>query len=135
MKQITQLIIASFATLLMFSCSGKKDMVKIQVASATVDCMGAFPQQCLLVKIGNDTEWTYFYSNIEGFDYEPGYEYVLEVKQEKVENPAMDSSSIKYRLVKEISKTAKVSDNLPPAVTEGQPTEDIEVEVVEEIVE
>ncbi|GAE83622.1 lipoprotein [Bacteroides reticulotermitis JCM 10512] len=70
----------------------------------------------MLVKKGNATEWEYFYSNIEGFQYEPGYEFVLKVKEEKLENVPADASSIKYVLVKQISKEQKESDNLPPAV-------------------
>ena len=80
---------------------------------------------CLLVKKEGQAEWEFFYSNIEGFNYEPGYEYVLEVKVDKVENPAADQSSLKYTLVKQISKEQKTSENL---------TQIQEEEIIEEIV-
>lgn len=96
------------------SCS-TKDTVRFTVASTTADCVGVAPQKCLLVKKGDTTEWEFFYSAIEGFNYEPGYEYVLDVKETKVENVPADASAIKYELVKEVSKLAKTSENLPAA--------------------
>lgn len=113
MKKIISLLIIVLA---MFSCSQKPETVRFIVASQTADCMGAFPQTCLLVKIGDNTEWQFFYSHIEGFDYEEGYEYVLNVRMEARENTPADASSIRYILVKEVSKTRKVSENLPEPI-------------------
>nr|WP_317207113.1 DUF4377 domain-containing protein [Chryseobacterium arthrosphaerae] len=59
------------------------------------------------VKEKASDSWENFYSNIEGFTYEPGYEYVLKVKTEKIANPPADASSIKYTLVEQVSKTKK----------------------------
>lgn len=97
------------------SCSTTKDTVRFTVASTAADCVGVAPQKCLLVKKGDATEWTFFYSAIEGFSYQPGYEYVLDVKETKIENAPADASSIKYELVKEVSKLAMTSENLPAA--------------------
>lgn len=47
------------------------------------------------------------YDPIEGFEYEQGYEYVIEVKIEHIENPPADGSSLKYSLIRVISKTKK----------------------------
>ncbi|QQY34713.1 DUF4377 domain-containing protein [Chryseobacterium gleum] len=63
--------------------------------------------KCLQVKENDSENWTNFYSSIEGFTYEPGYEYVLKVKTEKIENPPADASSIRYTLVEQVSKTKK----------------------------
>ncbi len=98
--------------LLLISCSTNDNAVKMVVASQRGDCVGVAPQKCLYVKMGADTNWTFFYDQIEGFNYEEGYEYVLEVKKVKVENPPADGSSLKYTLVKEVSKTSKTSDGL-----------------------
>ncbi|MBB4805751.1 hypothetical protein HNP38_001023 [Chryseobacterium defluvii] len=51
--------------------------------------------------------WTNFYSNIEGITYESGYEYVLKVKTAKIADPPADGSSIRYILVKQVSRTQK----------------------------
>lgn len=86
------------------SAENEKTMI---IASQTVDCTGVAPMKCLQVKEKESDNWGNFYSNIEGFTYEPGFEYVLKVKTEKIENPPMDGSSIKYTLVKQVSKTKK----------------------------
>lgn len=67
--------------------------------------------EVLLVKEGDAKDW---HSSIQiSKDLTiPGYEYVLDVK-ETLEMPTpADASSIKYTLVKEVSKTEKVSDNM-----------------------
>jgi hypothetical protein len=77
------------------------------IASETADCTGVAPMKCLQVKEKESDSWENLYTNIEGFTYEPGFEYVLKVKTEKIENPPMDASSIKYILVKQVSKIRK----------------------------
>ncbi|MCO5234226.1 MAG: DUF4377 domain-containing protein [Chitinophagales bacterium] len=58
----------------------------------------------MIKKDTNQTEWENFYSQIEGFSYEKGYEYKLLIKEEKIENPPADGSNIRYILVKILSK-------------------------------
>ncbi|MDH6254227.1 hypothetical protein M2347_003954 [Chryseobacterium sp. H1D6B] len=77
------------------------------VGPQTADCTGVAPMKCLQVKEKASENWTNFYTNIDGFTYEPGYEYVLKVKTEKIANPPADGSSIKYTLIKQVSKTKK----------------------------
>lgn len=77
------------------------------IASQTVDCTGVAPMKCLQVKEKESDSWGNFYSNIEGFTYEHGFEYVLKVKTEKIQNPPMDGSSIEYTLLTQVSKTKK----------------------------
>lgn len=86
---------------------------RITVASQQADCTGVAPQKCFLVKKDGQKDWEFLYSGIEGFTYEEGNEYVLEIKEEKIDNPPADGSSVKYILVKEISKIKKISENLP----------------------
>lgn len=90
--------------------------VKMIIASQKGDCVGVAPQKCFYVKKDGNPNWEFFYSQIEGFAYEEGYEYVLEVKEEKLKNVPADASSIKYTLVKQVSKTATSSANLPEVV-------------------
>ncbi len=77
------------------------------IASQTADCTGVAPMKCLQVKEKESDNWGNLYSNIEGFTYEPGFEYVLKVRTEKIPNPPMDGSSIKYTLLKQVSKIKK----------------------------
>lgn len=99
---------------------------KIVVASAQTDCTGVGPMKCLLVKMEGDTDWRFMYENIKGFEYTPGYEYVLEVKKNEREQPAADQATIYYTLVKEISKEQKRSagiDDILQFTTTPNPTE------------
>ncbi|MCE5227411.1 MAG: DUF4377 domain-containing protein [Porphyromonadaceae bacterium] len=48
-----------------------------------------------------------------GFEYTEGYEYVLKVLVDPIENPPQDSSSARYTLLEIISKEKKDSENLP----------------------
>ena len=76
----------------------------MQIADHIVDCNGPFPRKCLLIKQNDEPDFLYFYDPIEGFTYEPGYEYVVLVQREQVENPPADGSSFRYILVKQVSK-------------------------------
>lgn len=74
---------------------------------------GEGPVLVMLVQEGNeigDDDWSYFYDEIEGFDYTPGFVYDLQVRKKKVKNPPQDASSTKYILVKVISKDAVEPD-------------------------
>lgn len=111
MKKIGLFLIAAISIL--SSCTTAKDTVQMTIASEKRIAMGVGPMEVLQVKEGDAKEWSFFYSNIEGFTYEAGYEYVLEVKKEEVAAPVpADASSIKYILVKEVSKTKKTSENM-----------------------
>lgn len=48
---------------------------EVTVGPQRVDCVGAFPQLCLVV----DDEL--FYDEIDGFEHEAGYEYRLRIEQ------------------------------------------------------
>ncbi len=87
--------------ILFSSCQETK---RVYIASTLADCEGVAPQQCMKYKENHSDEWTYFYDTIEGFDYQEGYSYELEVVIAQVENPAADASSLKYSLVKILSK-------------------------------
>lgn len=109
--------LAAFFVVITSSCGSSKGIQYI-VASETVDCTGVGPQKCLLIKKAASDDWQYFYSNIEGFNHQNGYEYVLEVKEDILPNVPADASAIKYTLIKEVSKTAKTSENLPQATAD-----------------
>lgn len=95
------------------------EQLTIFVGPEQVDCVGVGPQKCLHIKFGADEEWQLFYDSIEGFTYEPGFEYELLVNKTEVENPPADGSSIRYTFIEEVNKTAMRID--PEA---NQPTAD-----------
>ena len=69
-------------------------------------CMGVTPMLCLQVKHEQDSSWTLLSSEIEGFNYEPGFRYKLKVKVVPVKNPPADGSSLRYVLEKVEEKSA-----------------------------
>ena len=99
--------------LLCLACKSHKNVFTYTIASETTIGYGVVPQTCLLVKEGDADGWSLFYSSIEGFNYEPGYEYSVQIEKTAVENPPADGSSIRYKLIKVISKEKKQSVNLP----------------------
>lgn len=74
------------------------------VGPELVDCTGVAPQKCLQVREDPDGEYQLFYSNIEGFTFEPGFEYELLVSVETVANPPADGSSLRYTLIEVVNK-------------------------------
>ena len=82
----------------------------IIVANYRKDCVGLGPMQCMLVKEKQEDDWTLFYSNIEGFDYEEGYEYVLNVQEEHLDPSTIpaDASSIKWTLNNIVSISTEI---------------------------
>jgi len=112
MKPFALLILLIFA-----SCGSSANIESeltvtlMRINSYTETCQGLIEQQCLLVQEGSaiDTDsWSYFYSEIEGFDYEEGFLYDLEVHISAGPEPvSADASSLRYVLVKVISKTAR----------------------------
>ena len=85
----------------------EKNTYKMTVAGHQVNCQGVGPQKCLVILKENERNWTYLYQQIEGFNYVPGYRYVLEIEEEMipVPNGAADAPSVKYKLIKQVSRT------------------------------
>jgi heat shock protein HslJ len=96
-------IFIALTSFIMSACNKEQTLF---VADHYVDCEGVSPQKCLLIKENKTDEWSNFYDNIEGFTYEEGYFYELKVKVSKIKNPMQDESSLKYSLIKVVSKTA-----------------------------
>lgn len=76
------------------------------VNSYKVPCEGVAPMHCLQVSNERNGEWKNFFSNIKGFDYEPGYLYKIRVNEEvlKADEVPADASSVKYTLISILEK-------------------------------
>ncbi|PHI20763.1 hypothetical protein CEQ90_06850 [Lewinellaceae bacterium SD302] len=111
------LILISLATCLLSCDTTRKTSVDSTnnnqiwwVSGFKTQCSGgAGKMECLKVHKGsdlNDPEWEYFYSSIEGFEYEEGFLKKIELTIEELPTgqvPA-DASSLKYTLVRELEK-------------------------------
>ncbi|MGF1460237.1 MAG: DUF4377 domain-containing protein [Leptolyngbyaceae cyanobacterium] len=81
------------------------EIVTLYVGPEKTDCVGVGPQECLQVRYDPEDEYELFYSSIDGFMYEPGYDYELIVQKTPVENPPADASAIEWTLVDIVSQT------------------------------
>lgn len=81
------------------------EVMTVFIGPELVDCEGEGPQKCMLVKENQEDDWGLFYDQIDGFDYEEGYNYKITVRVEDVPNPPAGGSSIRWILVDVISKT------------------------------
>ncbi len=81
--------------------------MKLKIAHYKVPCSGESVQLCFVIKKDNG-EKEFFYDQIEGFDYQWGYDYELTVEKRIIKLPKADMSSNTYKLIK-IIKKEKVS--------------------------
>lgn len=89
-------------------------IVTAWIGPELVDCVGVAPQQCMQVKTNPDDEYSLFYDQIEGFEFQEGFEYELQVLVEPVQNPPADGSALKFTLVEVVSQTPVTAEQ--PAV-------------------
>jgi hypothetical protein len=99
---------------------GGSDVVTLEVAEALVPCMALVPRECMLVRQPGAAEYTFFYDDIEGFNWEPGFRYRLRVERRQVRNPPADGSSLEYRLVRLEQRTASPHAELLARVAAAQ---------------
>jgi len=108
------------------ACGAEPDITNqktIYVGPSQVDCVGVAPQQCLLLKENPDDEWSLFYDQIEGFDFEEGYEYELIVEEQVIDEPPQDGSMLRTSLVEIVSKTEVIQPSTDqPVGRAGLPT-------------
>lgn len=76
----------------------------VYVAPQPVRCTGVAPVDCLQVRSSPAEPWSLWYAGIEGFAYQPGYQYVLEVDEYRVAQPPADGSSIRWVLKRVVER-------------------------------
>lgn len=111
MKRLT--LFAVLLSVALSSC--KEDIgneITLTVASQKGTCNIVGEYSCYIVKYDGSSTWTTIPESIKGFDYQPGYEYVIRVSKKKVNNPPQDYTG-EYILHEVISKVQKDSDGLP----------------------
>ena len=93
------------------------------------DSMGEHPIECMQVMTEDEPgQWQYLYfSEVKGFTYERGHEYVLRVKRTILANPPQDASDRTYELVR-ILADKKVEEVAEPVEKEVKSEADIEYE-------
>ncbi|HJC17911.1 MAG TPA: DUF4377 domain-containing protein [Candidatus Alistipes stercorigallinarum] len=108
------LLFASLLALLFTSCAKDEERVEVwTVASEMGIVHGVFNlQPALMIRTDESTDWRPMLHGIEGFDYEPGYEYRIRVRLNARNEPMADGASLKYTLA-ELYDKRPASSQLP----------------------
>lgn len=77
--------------------------MKLKIAHYKVPCAAESVQLCFVI-IKDSGEKEFFYDQIEGFDYQWGFNYELTVEKKIIKLPKADMSSNTYKLIKIITK-------------------------------
>ncbi len=88
----------------------KTTILHLKILHYRAPCWEEAVRLCYLVE-KKDGQTENFYSSIEGFHYEWGYNYELLVEKFTIAAPKADGSSLGYRLKKQVSKV-KVAPGL-----------------------
>ncbi|MGU3781601.1 DUF4377 domain-containing protein [Burkholderia metallica] len=83
---------------------GKPVTRTVYVAPQSARCTGVAPMECLQVRSSPNEPWSLWYAGIEGFAYQPGYLYTLEVEEYRVAQPPADGSSIRWVLKRVVER-------------------------------
>ena len=96
--------------LVFLSCTqNSKNTAIFSIKGYKILCSGVGARSCLVVS-EDQGDFEYFYSGIEGFDFEWGFDQKIEVEIYEISNPPADASSSKYKLISQIGKVQN-SDN------------------------
>ena len=83
----------------------------ITIGPYTQRCHGAFfEQDCLMMYDEDSGSWGFFFDGVEGFDFEPGFIYILEVRLEDRGPYIQDVGRYAYHLIKIIAKQKAPDD-------------------------
>ncbi|MDX1804250.1 MAG: DUF4377 domain-containing protein [Alcanivorax sp.] len=91
---------------LLVACSKKPEGTLLYVAPYPSACIGAGTMACLRVRDTADGNWRVFYGHIDGFDFQPGYDYTLRVKELAGDKGATDPDNKHYQLLSVEQKTS-----------------------------
>lgn len=94
---------------------GYDGKVTWEVAPQKAACSGLFETTCLQVREPGSATYENFYGSIDGFDYQPGFQYLIRVGWHKVDPVPVDGSSRRYELLALLSKEAVVVPDGPTA--------------------
>ncbi|HIO96870.1 MAG TPA: DUF4377 domain-containing protein [Leucothrix sp.] len=113
MKTITYLTLI-ISTLILTACKGipigtssdNNDEI-LYINNHKEECDAFSLSLCLQTRNSTNDEWVLFDATINGFTYQWGHDYKLEIEVEDITNPPQDGPSKKYTWVKTISDTTE----------------------------
>lgn len=110
----TKLFLSLFAILALTGCldddtpEDKVETINVTISAITyIDSPVTtnYPIEGMRAKVGSDADYEFMtFNEIEGFTFEPGYAYELQVERTTLGNPPADASRYTYKLLDERSK-------------------------------
>src|SRR5688572_19816096 len=80
--------------------SGSNETIRLIVNHYRVPCVGAGTQLCYLAKERGASSWEYLFEGIDGFRYEWGRVYELDVEKSRRKDVKADQSPVSYKLIR-----------------------------------
>ncbi|MCE2396828.1 DUF4377 domain-containing protein [Candidatus Poribacteria bacterium] len=96
--------------LLFLSACGEEHIEIITIGPYTKRCQGFVEQDCYLEYNEDSERWEFFYESIQGFDFEPGFVYTLEVRLEDRGTEIQDVGRYAYHLITVVEKKKAPDD-------------------------
>jgi hypothetical protein len=91
-----------------------REIVNMVINHYKVPCVGEGTQLCYLTKKDNQSAWEFLFEGIDGFQYQWGKVYELEVEKSIRKDTKADQSPIAYKLIRIInSKDAPADEPFP----------------------
>jgi len=106
-KKVMKIWWVMASVLLLTGCAEEEKAhppIKVQVASQQVGCVGITKQRCFEVRFDESESWQLLYDDIEGFEFEPGFTYWLEVQQQGQKQDDPNRSPMAWELVNVLQK-------------------------------
>lgn len=103
-------LFAAACTLLLAACATAPDTHGsrsrlVYIASQKAPCgTGVMKTACLQYREEPTQPWQLNYAPIEGFDWQPGNEYLLKITEVEVKNPPQDASRIRWHVDKVVEQ-------------------------------
>lgn len=80
-------------------------LIEVSPRKALCDSINGGQIECLQYRNRYENNFNPLKTNIEGFNFEPGYSYILDVKQDVMQNPESGQLETKWILNQVISKS------------------------------
>ncbi len=109
MRQAISIVASLLVTATLVGCDlvglGDGETVVYEVAGQKASCTGLFQTLCLQVREPGEEDFYHLHGTPAGFEYQWGFEYVIEVEETPIEEPPADGSSIRRSLERIVSRT------------------------------
>ncbi|MBR1401794.1 MAG: DUF4377 domain-containing protein [Prevotella sp.] len=111
-----KMALVMLAAICLAACSLEDDEPKDKVENVTLYVSAETGTYSPLMYIGDpfegmqirekgESRWVCVaFSTVDGFTYEPGYDYELLVKKTTLANPPQDASNVRYKLIRIVSQ-------------------------------